>query len=144
MNLHIWQLKTIVLQALHVRFPFCTFHSRSGPIKDMRWPVFPLIICRQLHEKTKDSFFPLLLSKWSIPIKFQDSKYISGSLSSNGNGNENITWKLTFRKCWLFSDYCFFLASFIVDRARCKWTGRSAVEVNIENERFTVVCSRCR
>ena len=32
----------------------------------------------------------------------------------------------------------------IVDRARCKWTGRSAIEVNIENERFTVVCSRCR
>ena len=27
-------------------------------------------------------------------------------------------------------------------RARCKWTGRSAVEVNIENERFTVVWSR--
>ena len=24
-------------------------------------------------------------------------------------------------------DYCFFLASFTVDRARCKWTGRSAV-----------------
>ena len=34
--------------------------------------------------------------------------------------------------------------TFIVDRARCKWTARSAVEVNIENERFTVVCSRCR
>ena len=33
---------------------------------------------------------------------------------------------------------------FIVDRSRCKWTGRSAVEVNIENERFAVVCSRCR
>ena len=43
-----------------------------------------------------------------------------------------------------FCDYCFFFASFFVDRARCKWTGRSAVEVNIENERFTVVCSRCR
>ena len=32
----------------------------------------------------------------------------------------------------------------IVDRSRCKWTGRSAVEVNIENERLTVACSRCR
>ena len=31
---------------------------------------------------------------------------------------------------------------FIIDRARCKWTGRSAVEVNIENERFAVVYSR--
>ena len=29
-----------------------------------------------------------------------------------------------------FRNYCCFLASFIVDRARCKWTGRSAVEVN--------------
>ena len=35
------------------------------------------------------------------------------------------------------------VASFIVDRARCKWSGRRAIEVNIENERFTV-CSRCR
>ena len=41
-------------------------------------------------------------------------------------------------------DYCFFLASFIIDRARCEWTGRSAIEVNIENERFTVVSSRSR
>ena len=24
------------------------------------------------------------------------------------------------------------------------WTGRSAVERNVENERFSVVCSRCR
>ena len=29
-----------------------------------------------------------------------------------------------------FRNYCCFLASFIVDRARCKYTGRSAVEVN--------------
>ena len=40
--------------------------------------------------------------------------------------------------------YCFFLVSVVVDRARCKWTGRSVVEVIIENERFIVVCSRCR
>ena len=33
---------------------------------------------------------------------------------------------------------------FIIDSARCKWTGRSTVEVNIENERFTVVYSRYR
>ena len=55
-----------------------------------------------------------------------------------------MTWKWTFGKCWLFCDYCFFLASSVVDRVRCKWTGRSAVGVNYENERFTVVCSRCR
>ena len=29
---------------------------------------------------------------------------------------------------------------FIVGKARCKWTSRSVDEVNIENERFTVVC----
>lgn len=38
----------------------------------------------------------------------------------------------------------FFLASFIVDSASCKGTGRSDVEINIENESFSVVCSRCR
>ena len=32
----------------------------------------------------------------------------------------------------------------MVDRARCKWTRRSAVEVIIESERFIVVCSSCR
>ena len=32
----------------------------------------------------------------------------------------------------------------IFDRARGKRTGRSAVEVDIENERFVFVCSRCR
>ena len=44
----------------------------------------------------------------------------------------------------LFCDYCFFLASFIVELTRCKWTGRSTVQENEENERCTVVCSRCR
>ena len=35
-----------------------------------------------------------------------------------------------------------FRLEYVVDRARCKWTGRSTVEVNIEDERFTVVvCS---
>ena len=40
------------------------------------------------------------------------------------------------------ADYFTIIASssFIVDRASCNWTGRSAVEANIENERFTVVC----
>ena len=38
----------------------------------------------------------------------------------------------------------FFLASFIADRARCNWTGRSAVEVNMGNGRFNFECSRCR
>ena len=40
-----------------------------------------------------------------------------------------------------YSVIIIFLASFVGDRARCKWTGRSAVQVKIENERFTVVYS---
>ena len=32
----------------------------------------------------------------------------------------------------------------LTDRARCKWAGRSAFAVNLDNERFTVQCSRCR
>ena len=35
--------------------------------------------------------------------------------SNDFNGNENVTW-------WLFYDYCFFLASFIVDRTSYKCT----------------------
>ena len=34
-------------------------------------------------------------------------------------------------------------SSSIVDRECCKWTGRRTVEVNVEDERFTVVCSLC-
>jgi len=41
---------------------------------------------------------------------------------------------------YIFCGHCFFLASFIVDSARCKWTGRSTVEVNLGNKRFTIVC----
>ena len=32
----------------------------------------------------------------------------------------------------------------IVDKLRYRWTGRSAVVLNRENERFTIVCLRCR
>ena len=38
----------------------------------------------------------------------------------------------------------FSLASFNASRAGCKWSGRSSFKVNIENERCTAVCSRCR
>ena len=43
----------------------------------------------------------------------------------------------------IYGDYVviivFFLASFTVARGRRKWTDRSAVEINIENERLIVV-----
>ena len=66
-----------------------------------------------------------------------------GSLSSH-DSDENVTWQWTIGKWRLFCDYSFLLAPFIVDRACCKWTGRSAVKLNIENERCTAVCSRWR
>ena len=48
-----------------------------------------------------------------------------------------------FGKWWLFCSYWFFLAaSFILDRARCKWTGRSTVEVNLEKD-LNLEISRC-
>ena len=40
----------------------------------------------------------------------------------------------------MFCDYYLFLASFIVDRARCKWTVRSAVGVNIAWEWLIYCC----
>jgi len=42
-------------------------------------------------------------------------------------------------------DYVVIIASSssIVDKECCKWTGRRTVEVNVEDERFTVVCSLC-
>ena len=61
-----------------------------------------------------------------------DNKLLACLLSSNG---DEILWlSLVPRilQCWKIN----------VERARCKWTGISAVEVNIENERFTVVFSR--
>ena len=71
-------------------------------------------------------------------------RFFSMSFFNPFNGSY-VTWKWRLGKWWLFCDYSFFLASFIVDRTRCKWTGWSAVEVNIiiENEIFAVVCSRC-
>ena len=52
--------------------------------------------------------------------------------------------KINISEMDYFVIIAFFLASFIVYSARCKGTGRSVVEIDIENERFYVVCSRCR
>ena len=38
-------------------------------------------------------------------------------------------------------DYFEIIVSFIVVRARCKWTGKSPVEVIIANERFKYCCA---
>ena len=48
-----------------------------------------------------------------------------------------------YEKWWLFCSYWFLLAaSFLLDRARCKWTGRSTVEVNLEKD-LNLEISRC-
>ena len=39
----------------------------------------------------------------------------------------------------IICDYFFFLASFIVDRARSKWTGRNTVEVKIYRCELTLL-----
>ena len=64
-----------------------------------------------------------------------------GSLSSN----EAAATKASLENKHLTnSDYFVIIASssnpLLFERARSKWTGRSAFEVNVENERFTVVC----
>ena len=41
-----------------------------------------------------------------------------------------------------FAYYYFLFPLHIVGKARDKWTGKSAIEVNIENETFTIVYSR--
>ena len=84
------------------------------------------------------SFSGLLSSRWSFSIKvcyswvqtiFLLIAMLQGKLESFScndlDSNENVAWKYTFGKY----DYRFFLASLIVDRARCKWTDRRAVEV---------------
>ena len=49
-------------------------------------------------------------------------------------------WKINILENVTILRLLLLLASFVVDKARCKGN----VEVNIENERFAVVCSRCR
>jgi len=39
---------------------------------------------------------------------------------------------------------CFLLAVYLVDKLLYRWTDRSAVELNLEDERFIVGCSWCR
>jgi len=52
--------------------------------------------------------------------------------------------KTSLEKKHLGNGDCFAIIASSSRRLCCKWTARSAVEVNVDNERFTVVCSRCR
>ena len=82
---------------------------------------------------TRPCLFSLRAHKLRIVVKFRISSF---HFSMNFQ-------RMILAVTLLFCDSCFLLASFIVDMARFKWTGISAVEVNIENERITVACSRC-
>ena len=44
----------------------------------------------------------------------------------------------------IFYEYCFLFAFRDVDKVWFQVTGRNAVKVNTENERVTVMSSRCR
>ena len=67
-------------------------------------------------------------------------------LSSNdGNGNKKSLENKHFGN----GDYLVIIAFpshpfVLLTEHAAKWTGRSAVAVNIDNEKFTVICSRCR
>ena len=55
---------------------------------------------------------------------------------NNGYSRENL--KITFAQRCMFCDYRFLLTYCNVDKLRFQVNDRNAVEVNIENERFTV------
>ena len=63
-----------------------------------------------------------------------------GLNNDDGNFNENAT----FGQLSLLCDYSISFASCIIGEVYNNWIARSNVKVNTENERFTVVCSRCR
>ena len=72
-----------------------------------------------------------------------NQSYSRVSLSGDDdNGTENVHKMKHLRN----GDCLGMIAScwHVVDKARFRVAGRSAVEVNIEKERFTVVCSRRR
>ena len=110
--------------------PFFTGHFFGPKISIIHFSIFDLSTPEPLNSGSRTLFSArnhLLTKKL-------------GSLNSHDdNRNEKLTSKWTFEKWWLFWDYCFFLAYFTVDKARSKLTVGSDVEVNIENERFSVV-----
>ena len=117
------------------RNPFFTGHFFGPKISIIHFSIFNLSIPEPLNSGRRTLF--------SVCNHFLRKKF--GSLNSHDdNRNEKLTSKWIFGKWWLFWDYWFFLAYFIVDKARSKLTGGSDVEVNVENERFSVVWSRCR
>ena len=70
-------------------------------------------------------------SEWLLWYRFFDGHYFENR--SNIWATVSMRWLLLVASCLC----CW-------RKARYKWTGGSAVEVNIENDRFTMVCSRCR
>ena len=69
--------------------------------------------------------------------------YIREPLSEGLNNDEgNVNENATFGQLSLLCDYTISFASYIIGEVYNNWIARS--KVNTENERFTVVCSRCR
>ena len=59
--------------------------------------------------------------------------------------NENLTSKYNFALSQVFRDYSILVTSYIVSKVSLKWIGTRDFRLKIiENERFSVVCSRCR
>ena len=97
---------------------FCCWRRRRGCLSSLK-----LSGTKQQRRRQRQRKRPLKINIWEINGDYFLATTIICSLSA------------------LNCDNFLFLTSFIVDGARCKWTGRSAVKVNIANGRFPVVCS---
>ena len=66
-----------------------------------------------------------------------------GTLRNNdGNANENAAWKYKFALLVLLHDYSNSFNLYDVAKLSSNKTGGNGVQVQTENEKFTVVCSR--
>ena len=83
-------------------------------------------------------FVGLLLpsSSWLLKLPNRELKQTRGQRQRKRQVKINIWEMVTILRLLLLP------RTFIIDRAHYKWTDTSAVYVNLENETFTVVCSR--
>ena len=127
--------------------------SCSCQIYQYRWPVNAQTIwsCAKIPVPIQR---PRIYSVNRIPILsplFQEARIFMSSSVPKPTKKwlmvlkcSTLHLKVRLKQWWLLCDCCFLLAFYILDKLRYRWAGRSAVELNIQNERFTFGCSRCR
>ena len=97
-----------------------------------------ICIASHLPFPGKVSFVPVQLHLGRILVCIRELKEQQRLRQRKLHLKTNIWANMTILRLFLLACAC------IVGKARYKWTGRSAVEVNLENQRCTVECSRCR